>query len=147
MHAGRRRTLPDGTPPGRNLKRSSVDIVISNSSSKPIYEQIACQVKDLILSGELQEGQQLPSIRSLANDLRVSAITTKRAYADLEAQGFLESIQGKGCFVSGGNKELLREERIRRVESLLEEALEEARGIAIPTSELHEMLDLLAEER
>ena len=76
-----------------------MDIIISNASDKPIYEQITSQMKDLILNGQLAEGEQLPSIRALASDLRISVITTKRAYADLEAQGFIETVQGKGSFV------------------------------------------------
>lgn len=123
-----------------------MDIIISNASDKPIYEQIVTQMKDLILTGELEEGQQLPSIRALASDLRISVITTKRAYAELEAQGFVETVQGKGSFVAGGNAELLREERLRRVEDLLGSAVREARGAGIALGELHDMLDVLAEE-
>ena len=123
-----------------------MDIIISNSSNAPIYEQITRQLKDLILSGELEEGTQLPSIRALANDLRISAITTKRAYADLEAQGFIETVQGKGSFVAGGNKELLREERPRHVEDLLSRAAREAASVGVGRQELHDMLDLVAED-
>lgn len=123
-----------------------MDIIISNASDKPIYEQIVVQMKDLILSGELQEGQQLPSIRALASDLRISVITTKRAYAELEAQGFVETVQGKGSFVAGGNTELLREERLRHIEGLLGTAVREARGAGISLADLHDMLDVLAED-
>lgn len=132
-----------------NPKRSEgalLDIIISNASDKPIYEQIVVQVKDLILAGELQEGQQLPSIRVLASDLRISVITTKRAYAELEAQGFIETVQGKGSFVAGGNTELLREERLRHIEELLGSAVREARSASIGLQELHDMLDVVAEE-
>ena len=122
-----------------------MDIIISNASNKPIYEQITSQLKDIILTGVLVEGQQLPSIRSLAADLRISAITTKRAYADLEAQGFIETVQGKGSFVAGGNLELLREEKLRRVETLLCQAIDEAKGADIASHELAEMLTLLIE--
>lgn len=121
-----------------------MDIIISNASNAPIYEQIVRQLKDAILAGELAEGEQLPSIRALANSLRISAITTKRAYADLEAQGFIETVQGKGSFVAGGNTELLREERLRHIEELLGGAVREARGAGIGIPELHDMLDLLA---
>lgn len=124
-----------------------MDIVISNASDKPIYEQIASQMKNLIMTGELIEGQQLPSIRALANDLRISVITTKRAYTDLEAQGFIETVQGKGSFVAGGNTELLREERLRHVEQLLSEAVEQAREAGLGAQELHSMIDLLTEEQ
>jgi GntR family transcriptional regulator len=122
-----------------------MDIIISNSSGKPIYEQITSQMKDLILTGELASGMQLPSIRALANDLRISAITTKRAYADLEAEGFIETVPGKGSFVAGGNAELLREERLRRIEGLLQQAADEARGARIGAAEMHEMIDLIME--
>ena len=123
-----------------------MDIIISNASDKPIYEQIVMQMKDLILAGDLQEGQQLPSIRALASDLRISVITTKRAYAELESQGFIETVQGKGSFVAGGNTELLREERLRHIEELLGSAVREARGAGIELQELHDMLDVIAEE-
>lgn len=123
----------------------SVDIVISNASSKPIYEQIVLQMKDAILSGELEEGALLPSIRSLAGDLRISVITTKRAYAELEAQGFIETVQGKGSFVAGGNTELLREERLRHIEELLGRAMQEAQGIGLGLDEVRDMLDALSQ--
>ena len=122
-----------------------MDVIISNSSDKPIYEQIVSQMRDAILTGELDQGEALPSIRSLANDLRISVITTKRAYAELEAQGFIDTVQGKGSFVTGGNVELLREERVRQVEELLGKALDKAKVVGITTAELHEMLDTLAE--
>lgn len=122
-----------------------MDIIIANSSNKPIYEQIASQMKDLIMSGVLEEGQQLPSIRALASDLRISVITTKRAYADLEAQGFIETVQGKGSFVAGGNFELLREEKLRRIEDLFLRAIDEAQGADIERTELIDMLTLLIE--
>ncbi len=123
-----------------------MDIVISNASDKPIYEQISSQIKDAILSEQLASGQMLPSIRGLANDLRVSVITTKRAYADLEAQGFIETVQGKGCFVAGGNREMLKEERLRHIESLLEQAISASRTAGISRAELHEMIDMLTED-
>ncbi len=123
-----------------------MEIILSNSSASPIYEQIAQQVKDAILSGELAEGTMLPSIRSLASDLRISVITTKRAYADLEEAGFVSTVQGKGTFVAGGNRELLREERLRCVERQLEGAVHDAQGAGITAEELHAMLDLLMED-
>ncbi|MDR3961672.1 MAG: GntR family transcriptional regulator, partial [Eggerthellaceae bacterium] len=124
---------------------SNVEIIISNSSDKPIYEQISSQIKNAILSGELSTGQALPSIRSLASDLNVSVITTKRAYSDLETLGFIETRQGKGSFVAGGNLELLREEQLRHIESLLQKALREAETASVSLSELHDILDTLAE--
>ena len=122
-----------------------MEIIISNSSDKPIYEQISTQIKSAILSGELIAGQALPSIRSLANDLRVSVITTKRAYSDLEALGFIETRQGKGSYVANENLELLREEQLRHIESLLQEALNNAESAGVSLPELHDILDALAE--
>ena len=122
-----------------------MEIIISNASNKPIYEQITDQVKAAILAGELAEGEQLPSIRALASSLRVSVITTKRAYTDLEAAGFIETVQGKGSFVAGGNMELIREERIRGVESLLTRAIADGRAAGLSDGELKEMFNLLME--
>ena len=122
-----------------------LEIIITNSSDKPIYEQITSQIKASILSGELVEGQRLPSIRALANDLRISVITTKRAYADLEAWGFIETVQGKGSFVASGNAEMMREMRLRKVEGLLEAALSEAREMGLDVADLHELLDVMNE--
>ena len=104
-----------------------VDIIISNSSGKPIYEQIADQVKEQIMAGALAAGDALPSMRLLAKELRISVITTKRAYEELERDGFLENVPGKGCFVAPQNRELLREAQLRRVEEKLTQAIEEAR--------------------
>lgn len=122
-----------------------MEIIISNSSASPIYEQIVQQVKDAILSGQLVEGTLLPSIRALANDLRISVITTKRAYAELEEAGFVTTVQGRGTFVASGNLEFMREERMRQVERSLERAVVDARSAGIAPAELHEMLDLLME--
>ena len=122
-----------------------MDIIISNSNGKPIYEQIIDQIKAAIVSGELAEGEQLPSIRALANSLRVSAITTKRAYADLEAAGLIETVQGKGTYVAGGNAELIREEQMREVEGLLAKAVERGRAIGLTDDELSEMFALVRE--
>lgn len=123
-----------------------MEIVIANSSDKPIYEQIASQVRAAIMSGELKAGDQLPSIRSLATQLRISAITTKRAYTDLEAQGYLHTVPGKGSYVAGDNLELLREERLRMVEASLAQAVSDARAAGITAPELREMLDLQLED-
>lgn len=124
-----------------------MDIIISNASDKPIYEQISSQIKNAILNQELVEGQALPSIRQLARSLQVSVITTKRAYADLEELGFIETVQGKGSFVSGGNLAMLKEERLRTIENLLEQAIDSARAADISTEELHDMLDVLSESK
>lgn len=123
-----------------------MELIISNASSKPIYEQITGQIKAMILSGELAEGEQLPSIRALANSLRVSAITTKRAYADLEADSFIETVQGKGSFVAGGNAELIREEQLRQVEDLMGQAVDAGRAMGLSKTELTEMFTLQLED-
>lgn len=123
-----------------------MDIIISNSSGKPIYEQISSQIGAQILSGALEAGERLPSIRALADGLGVSVITTKRAYSDLEGEGLVETVQGKGCFVSQQNKALLRERRMRRVEDLMARAASEARDIGLTRDELHDMLDLMVPE-
>lgn len=122
-----------------------MEIIISNSSNQPIYEQIIRQVKSQIMAGDLSAGEQLPSIRALANSLRVSAITTNRAYADLEAQGFIETVQGKGSFVAGGNAEMLREERLREIEERLLQAIEAGRALDLGDEELIEMMRTLLE--
>ena len=122
-----------------------MELIISNSNPSPIYEQIASQIKAAIMDGSLASGEQLPSIRGLANSLRVSVITTKRAYTDLEAQGFIETVQGRGSFVASGSEEMLREERLREVESQLMAALDSAQLAGVSLPELHEMLDLLAQ--
>lgn len=128
------------------MEGSPVEIIISNSSDKPIYEQISSQIRDSVLTGALAPGEALPSIRTLAASLRISAITTKRAYSDLEAQGYIETVPGKGCFVSGGNLEMLRETRLRHVEESLAQVIADARIAGLTASELHEMLDLQLEE-
>lgn len=126
------------------FRSTNVDIIISNNGNLPIYEQIARQIKEAIMNGQLSQGEQLPSIRALASDLRISVITTKRAYAELEAQGFIETHQGKGSFVSGGSSELMHEERLRRIEELFDQALTEAGSAGVSLSELHDMLDAIA---
>ena len=123
-----------------------MDIVISNASGKPIYEQITGQIKGMILSGVLLEGDALPSMRLLAKELRISVITTKRAYEELEREGFIETVMGKGSFVAGRNMELIREEQLRLAEGYLAQAMEGARQGGIQREELHRMLDLLYEE-
>lgn len=136
-----RKTGESGKRPEENL-----DIIISNASDLPIYEQIVSQMKDLILSGEIEQGSLLPSMRNLANDLKISVITTKRAYSELETQGFIRTVPGKGSYVAGGSMELLREERLRHVEELLARAAHEATAAGIDVDELHDMLDLVRED-
>ncbi|MBR6045925.1 MAG: GntR family transcriptional regulator [Ruminococcus sp.] len=120
-----------------------MDIIISNSSGEPIYEQIVSQIKAQIMSGTLAAGDALPSMRALAQSLRISVITTKRAYEELERDGFIESFTGKGSFVKGQNRELVREEYLRQTEQMLSQACDKARAGGIELSELHELLDIL----
>ncbi|WP_411678059.1 GntR family transcriptional regulator [Caproicibacter sp.] len=120
-----------------------MDIVISNSDPRPIYEQITAQIKSQILSGLLHAGDLLPSMRLLARQLHISVITTRRAYSDLEAEGFLETVAGKGCFVAQKDMKLVRAEQSRRVEELLGRAAELARQSGISLGELHGVLDRL----
>ena len=127
-------------------EETTLEIIVSNASDKPIYAQIASQIQDAILSGELEAGAPLPSMRAVANDLHISVISTKRAYADLEEAGFIDTVQGKGSFVCGGNRELLREGRLKHVEELLEQAVREASTAEIGIAELHEMLDLISDD-
>ncbi|OUM98319.1 MAG: GntR family transcriptional regulator [Paenibacillaceae bacterium ZCTH02-B3] len=123
-----------------------MNILISNSSKEPIYEQIKRQIKESILRGELNEGDPLPSIRQLAKDLHISVITTKRAYDDLEHEGFLVTVVGKGTFVAGQNREFLREKRLRWIEEKLAEVVAESKALGVTLPELIEMLKLLHED-
>ncbi|MCM1495074.1 MAG: GntR family transcriptional regulator [Bacteroides sp.] len=120
-----------------------MDIIITNSSGEPIYQQISSQIKALIMDGTLKEGDALPSMRTLAMELRISVITTKRAYEDLERDGFIESYTGKGSFVKAQNTELLREENLRQAEALLAQACEKARLSGIGLEELKEILEII----
>jgi GntR family transcriptional regulator len=122
-------------------------IIISNSSPDPIYEQITRQIKAQIISSDLREGEPLPSIRRLAQDLQISVITTKRAYEELEKEGFIDTVEGKGSFVAMQNKELLREKKMKLVEEKLAGAVEEAKLLGIGLAELKEMLVLLHGEK
>ncbi len=120
-----------------------MNIIIRNSSDKPIYEQIKEQLKKEIIEGRLKEGEQLPSIRYLAKELRISVITTKRAYDELESEGFINSVQGKGSFVAGQNSELIREEHLKKIESHLIEALYYGKISGISKKDLKDMIDAL----
>ncbi|KAB2493266.1 GntR family transcriptional regulator [Priestia endophytica] len=121
-------------------------ILISNHSKEPIYEQITKQIREAIMTHEIAQGENLPSIRQLAKDLRVSVITTKRAYEELEKEGLIYSIVGKGSFVAEQNPELLREKKLRAIEEHLLEAIENSRGTDITLAQLKEILELLYEE-
>lgn len=123
-----------------------MDIIISNSSGKPIYEQITFQIKQKIMQGELKEGDALPSMRLLAKDLHISVITTKRAYEDLERDGFITTVVGKGSFVASTDSEFLREEQLRTAEAHLTQAVRAARLGGIDIEELVEVLRMLYEE-
>lgn len=123
-----------------------MNIIITNSAGSPIYEQIASQIKGMIISGKLKEGDSLPSMRNLAQDLRVSVITTKRAYEILETERLIESFTGKGSFVAAQNPELMKEQNLRDIESHLIKAAEIAKRGGITIEEVTEMLSLVFEE-
>lgn len=123
-----------------------MNIIISNSGDKPIYEQIIGQIKNMVMNGTLKEGDLLPSMRTLAKELRISVITTKRAYEELEREGFITTIVGKGSFVRAADTELLREERLRQLEELLTQAVSLAGQSGITRQELQEILELLYQE-
>jgi GntR family transcriptional regulator len=123
-----------------------VKILISNTSSDPIYEQIKSEIKRQIVTGELSDGEALPSIRKLALDLQISVITTKRAYDDLEKEGLISSVAGKGTFILAKNKDLLKEKKLKLIESKLAEAVEAAKMLGIKGKELERMLSLLLKE-
>lgn len=124
-----------------------MDIIISNSSQQPIYEQILRQIQRMIITGKLKEGQALPSIRNLARDLQVSVITTKRAYEELEREGMIETVAGKGSFVAGHDWRFLREKQLRMVEEKLAVLVQEAGSLGIQQDELKKMLaDLFKED-
>lgn len=121
-------------------------VLIDNKSSLPIYDQIYSQIKAQIISGELQEHEALPSIRSLAKDLRISVITTKRAYDELESEGFIYTLPGKGCFVAERSTELLREENLKKIEEHMQEVRRLASACRLTENELDEMWRLQKEE-
>ena len=123
-----------------------MDIIISNSNGKPIYEQITSQIQSLIMNGELKEGDALPSMRLLAKELHISVITTKRAYEELERVGFISTVVGKGSFVAGINHEILKEEQFRLVEEYLQKAVDIARGSGISMEEMEDIIRMLYEE-
>jgi DNA-binding transcriptional regulator YhcF (GntR family) len=122
-----------------------MDILISNSSGHPIYEQIARQIKNLIISGELNEGDALPSMRLLAKELRISVITTKRAYEELERDGFIVTMTGKGSFVAAANIDFIKEEQLRTIEEHIQKAVSAANLSGVELNELVEILTLIYE--
>ena len=119
--------------------------IITNTTGQPIYDQIVTQIKNMIISGELKEGDALPSMRFLAKELKISVITTKRAYEELEKEGFIVSYTGKGSFVAGTNQEFLREQKLKEVENYLQKAAKEAKACNISEKELTDMLKLFYE--
>ena len=121
-------------------------IIISNSSAVPIYEQIKEQIKNKIVSNELKTGELLPSIRTLAKDLRISVITTKNAYEELEREGYVTTIPGKGTYVASKNIELIREEQLQKIEGLLDTAVSIAKISNISKKEIENMLEIIYEE-
>lgn len=121
-------------------------IHLSNASDKPIYEQITMQLKEAILANKLQAGDALPSIRMLAKELKISVMTTKRAYADLERDGFIETVAGKGSFITERNQDFLREELLRQIEEHLQKAVKTAKTAGLTKEELQELLSLILEE-
>ncbi len=123
-----------------------MNIIISNSSDRPIYEQITSQIKALIMNGELKEGDSLPSMRTLAKELRISVITTKRAYEDLERDGFITTVVGKGSFIRAADIRLVREEKLKQIENLLTRAISLARQSAVGREEVEEMIDIIYQE-
>lgn len=123
-----------------------MNIIISNSSGKPIYEQITSQIKNMIMTGELRPGDSLPSMRLLAKELRISVITTKRAYEDLERDGFIATMVGRGSFVAESNVEILKEEQLRIIEEKLREAVELAQRGGVSIEEMQEILEMIFKE-
>ncbi len=124
-----------------------MNINISNSNGQPIYEQIFSQIKSKIISGDLKEGDALPSMRLLAKELKISVITTKRAYEELEREGFLTTLTGKGSFVAAKNVDFIKEEMLRLVEDSLQQAVEASRSCSLSLEELTDILKLLYNEQ
>lgn len=123
-----------------------MELIIRNSDNQPIYDQICTQIKALIISGQLPPGTALPSIRALAKDLKISVITTKRAYDELEAEGFLTAVAGKGSYVAEKNLELVREQQLKKTEDCLSRAAELGMGCGLSRADLLEMFRILLEE-
>lgn len=143
--------VPAPNPERRRIRalqegKTRVNILISNSSGKPIYEQITTQMKQMIMSGDLRAGDPLPSMRLLAKELRISVITTKRAYEELARDGFITNVVGKGSFVADVGSEILREENLRDIEQKLQDAVDRAKAARLSREEFLEILDTLWED-
>lgn len=123
-----------------------MNIIISNSSDKPIYEQITSQIKSMVMTGHLKEGDLLPSMRTLAKELRISVITTKRAYEDLERDGFITTVVGKGSFIKAADTRLIREEKLKQIEELMSKAVFLAQQSGIKRTEIEEILEILYQD-
>ena len=123
-----------------------MEIIISNSSNKPIYEQVSSQIKNKIMNGTLEAGEMLPSMRALAKDLHISVITVQRAYEDLTRDGFIETVSGKGSFVASQNKEFIQEEQLRKAEELLQQVADIGRSHGISYEQMANILKVLYEE-
>lgn len=123
-----------------------MNIFIDNKSGEPIYNQIYSQIKSQIISGELKEDEPLPSIRNLAKDLRISVITTKRAYDELEKEGFIYTVAGKGCFVAPKNVELLREENLKKIEEYIQQIIQLAASCNLSRQDIIDMFNIMEEE-
>ena len=123
-----------------------MNIIISNSSMEPIYEQIIRQIKTMIIEQKLLGGTMLPSVRSLSKDLKISALTVKKAYDQLEEQGFIVTVHGKGSFVAEGNQNIMQEAKQREVEEMLEEAIRTARGCGMKKEEIRDLFEMILEE-
>ena len=123
-----------------------MEIIISNSSNKPIYEQVSSQIKNKIMNGTLEAEEMLPSMRALAKDLHISVITVQRAYEDLTRDGFIETVSGKGSFVASQNKEFIQEEQLRKAEELLQQVADIGRSHGISYEQMANILKMLYEE-
>ena len=123
-----------------------MEIIISNSSDKPIYEQVSSQIKNKIMNGTLEAGEMLPSMRALAKDLHISVITVQRAYEDLTRDGFIETVSGKGSFVASQNKEFIQEKQLRKAEELLQQVVDIGRSHGISYEQMANILKVLYEE-
>lgn len=123
-----------------------MNIILRNNTDKPIYEQICLQIKEMIISGKLNEDEALPSMRLLAKELKISVITTKRAYEELERDGFIFTVPGKGSFVATKNKDILKEHQLRQIEEHFQSAIDAAKLVSIDINELTEILNTLYSE-
>ena len=123
-----------------------MNIIISNNSSVPIYEQIKNAIKNAIISNELKEEEMLPSVRNLANDLKISFLTVKKAYDELEAEGFIKTVQGKGSFVAPKNLELIKEEKLKEIQDYIEKVYNMSRIANISEDEIKELFNMIFKE-